>query len=155
MMTGKRALATFIAAAVVLAPAAVFADAGHGMGIGKPGDPKQVTRTIEIVSGDDFSYRPSQIAVRRGETVRLVVKNTGKLDHELVLGSMEDLKEHAELMRKHPGMEHDEPNQAMVRPGETRAIVWQFTRAGTVDFACTIPGHLEAGMTGKIEVSTR
>jgi uncharacterized cupredoxin-like copper-binding protein len=93
--------------------------------------------------------------VKRGETVRFVVKNTGKVAHELVLGSMKELKAHAELMRKHPGMEHEEPNQAFVKPGETREIVWQFTRAGTVDFACTVPGHFEAGMTGRVVVSAR
>ena len=148
------ALSAIIAAAALVSTG-VLADAGHGASIGKPGDPKRVTRTIEITSGDDMRYRPSRIAVKRGETVRLVVKNIGTIDHELVLGRMKDLKAHAELMRKHPGMEHDEPNQAMVRPGETREIVWQFPRSGTVDFACTIPGHLEAGMTGKITVGAR
>lgn len=149
---------TAVAALTALAfsfPAPALADAGHGADIGKPGDPKNVTRTIEIVSGDDYRYRPSEITVKRGETIRFVVKNTGKLEHELVLGTMKELKEHAELMRKHPGMEHDEPNQAMVKPGQTREIVWKFTQDGNVDFACTIPGHLEAGMTGKIKVRAR
>jgi len=154
-MTVKTVLTALIAAAATSISAVVLADAGHGADIGKPGDPKKVTRTIEITSGDDMRYRPAEISVKRGETVRFVVKNTGKIDHELVLGTMKELKEHAEVMRKHPGMEHDEPNQAMVRPGETRVIVWQFTRTGTVDFACTIPGHLEAGMTGRIKVSAR
>jgi len=154
-MNIKTVLTTLIAAAAASISASVLADAGHGADIGKPGDPKEVTRTIEIVSGDDFRYRPSEITVKRGETIRFVVKNTGKIDHELVLGTMKELKEHAEVMRKHPGMEHDEPSQVTVRPGETRAIVWQFTRTGTVDFACTIPGHLEAGMIGKVKVSAR
>ncbi len=144
-----------LAAALLSLPGPALADAGHGAALGKPGDPAKVSRTIEIGSGDDMRFRPSTIRVKRGETVRLVVKNSGKLDHELVLGSMKELKEHAALMRKHPGMEHDEPNQAAVRPGETREIVWQFTRAGTVDFACTVPGHLEAGMAGKVIVEAR
>ncbi len=154
-MTHKTVIAALITAAATFASATVLADAGHGADIGKPGDAQKVSRTIEILSGDDYTYRPSRITVKRGETIRLVVNNTSKIDHELVLGSMKDLKAHAEVMRKHPGMEHDEPNQAMVHPGETRAIVWQFTQAGTVDFACTIPGHLEAGMTGKVKVSAR
>jgi len=152
-MTQKTVIAALIAAAATFASATVLADAGHGADIGKPGDAKKVSRTIEITAGDDFVYRPSEITVKRGETVRLVIRNTGKIEHEIVLGSMKDLKDHAVVMRKHPGMEHDEPNQAMVRPGQSRAIVWQFNQAGTVDFACTIPGHLEAGMTGKIKVS--
>ncbi|MCZ7563766.1 MAG: cupredoxin family protein [Burkholderiales bacterium] len=150
-----KAITATLSALALSLPALVLADAGHGPEFGKPGDPKKVSRTIEITSGDDMRYRPAEIAVKRGETVRFVVKNTGKVAHELVLGSMKELKAHAELMRKHPGMEHEEPNQAFVNPGETREIVWQFTRAGTVDFACTVPGHFEAGMTGKVVVSAR
>ncbi|MBI2319297.1 MAG: cupredoxin family protein [Betaproteobacteria bacterium] len=150
----KASIITAIIAAVALAPGFGAADAGHGAAIGKPGDPKKVTRTIAIAGSDTMRYSPSEINVKRGETVRLVVKNSGKLDHELVLGSLKALKEHAELMRKHPEMEHDEPHMAYVRPGETREIVWQFARAGTVQFACTVPGHLEAGMVGKFKVGT-
>ena len=130
---------------------AALADAGHGS-YGRPGDPAKVSRTIEIDSSDKMRYTPSRITVRRGETVRLVVRNKGKLTHELVLGSMKELKEHAALMRKFPNMEHDEPNQARVAPGESREIVWQFTRAGKVPFACLMPGHMEAGMAGVVEV---
>jgi uncharacterized cupredoxin-like copper-binding protein len=153
-MTKGSIIAAIITAAL-LAPVLALADAGHGAAIGKPGNPKKVTRTIEISGSDNMRYSPSEIKVKRGETVRFLVKNSGKLDHELVIGSLKELKEHAELMRKHPGMEHDEPNMAYVRPGEMREIIWQFARAGTVDFACTIPGHLEAGMVGKIKVSVR
>ncbi|MDH3286629.1 MAG: cupredoxin family protein [Betaproteobacteria bacterium] len=151
----KGSIITAIVTAALLAPALALADAGHGAAIGKPGNPKKVTRTIKISGSDNMRYTPSAITVKRGETVRLVVRNTGKIDHELVIGTLKELKEHAELMRKHPGMEHDEPNMTLVRPGETREIIWQFTNAGTLDFACTIPGHLEAGMVGKIKVSGR
>jgi len=151
----KEVVVTAITITATLASGLSRADAGHGAAIGKPGDPAKVTRTIEISGSDRMRYSPSVITVKRGETVRLVVRNGGKIDHELVLGTMKELKEHAELMRKHPGMEHDEPNMAAVRPGETREIIWQFTRAGTVDFACTVPGHLEAGMIGRVSVVTR
>jgi uncharacterized cupredoxin-like copper-binding protein len=151
----KGSIITAIITAALLAPALALADAGHGAAIGKPGNPEKVTRTIKISGSDNMRYTPSEIKVKRGETVRFVVTNSGKLDHELVIGSLKELKEHAEVMRKHPGMEHDEPNMAYVRPGETREIVWRFARAGTLDFACTIPGHLEGGMVGKIKVGVR
>jgi uncharacterized cupredoxin-like copper-binding protein len=73
--------------------------------------------------------------------------------HEMVLGTMEELKKHAELMRKHPGMEHDEPYMAHVAPGKTETITWQFTKAGEFHYGCLIPGHFEAGMIGKIRVT--
>jgi len=49
-------------------------------------------------------------------------------------------------------MEHTDPNRLSVDPGKTGTLVWQFTRAGTFDFACLQPGHFEAGMRGKIAV---
>jgi uncharacterized cupredoxin-like copper-binding protein len=66
---------------------------------------------------------------------------------------MEELKQHAALMKKHPGMEHDEAYMAHVRPGKRGEIVWQFTRAGEFYYACLLPGHFEAGMVGKIVVA--
>jgi uncharacterized cupredoxin-like copper-binding protein len=70
----------------------------------------------------------------------------------MVIGRMQELKEHAELMRKFPGMEHDEPYMAHVAPGAQGEIVWQFTRTGEFHYACLIPGHMEAGMLAKITV---
>ena len=125
---------------------------GHAQAVGKPGNPKKVARTIEVVMTDDMIFTPARIDVTRGETIRLVVKNAGKMKHELVLGSTAELKEHAEMMRKMPGMEHADPNQVTVAPGKTGHLVWQFTRSGRVDFACLQPGHLEAGMKGEVLV---
>ena len=70
----------------------------------------------------------------------------------MMLGTMAELNEHAALMRRFPNMEHDEPNQVSVAPGATGEIVWRFTRSGVVDFACLIPGHMEAGMVGAVKV---
>ena len=55
-------------------------------------------------------------------------------------------------MKKHPGMEHDEPYMAHVASGRTGELVWTFNRAGEFEFACLIPGHFEAGMIGRIAV---
>jgi uncharacterized cupredoxin-like copper-binding protein len=125
---------------------------GHAATIGKPGDPAKVTRAVEVEMNDEMRFKPASIQVKRGETIRFIVRNTGKLKHEMVLGTIKELKEHAELMRKFPEMEHDDPNQVVVEPGKTGELVWQFTRAGTFDFACLVPGHFEAGMVGKVQV---
>lgn len=122
---------------------------------GEPGEAAQVTRTIEVQAMDNMRYAPAAIKVRRGETVKFVVKNTGKLPHEFVLGNAQSLKEHAELMRKHPDMEHEDPNMAKVAPDGTGTLIWKFSRAGTVEFACLIPGHYEAGMKGRIRISAK
>jgi uncharacterized cupredoxin-like copper-binding protein len=119
---------------------------------GREGDPQKATRTIRVRMNDKMRFSPASVAVQRGETVRFVVSNDGQLLHEMVLGTRAALKEHAELMKKFPGMEHADPNMAHVKPGNAGEIVWQFTEAGEVQFACLQPGHFEAGMVGKVVV---
>lgn len=119
---------------------------------GKAGDPKKVQRTIKVDMSDAMRFTPARIEVQRGETVRLVAANKGQVLHEVVLGTPEELQQHAELMRKFPGMEHEEAHMMHVRPGKTGEIVWQFTQPGEFQFACLLPGHFEAGMVGRVIV---
>jgi uncharacterized cupredoxin-like copper-binding protein len=128
---------------------------GHAHGttsIGVAGDATKISRSIAIDMSDAMRFTPSQVNVKRGETIRFVVKNSGQLKHEFNLGTEADLKAHYALMLKFPEMEHDEPNIASVAPGATGEVVWQFTKAGTVSFACLHPGHYEAGMKGQVKV---
>lgn len=129
-----------------------YASEGHASSLGQPGHPAKVTRTVDIVMSDAMRYTPASIKVKRGETIRFRVKNTGQIKHEMVLGSLAELKEHAKTMTRFPEMEHDDPNAISVEPGKTGELVWRFTRAGKFDFACLVPGHFEAGMQGKIAV---
>ena len=119
---------------------------------GQPGNPAKVSRSIAIDMNDTMRYNPARINVKRGETIRFVVRNSGQVKHEVVLGTVKELREHAALMRKFPKMEHADPNQLALDPGKTGELVWQFTKSGTFDFACLQPGHYEAGMHGKIAV---
>jgi uncharacterized cupredoxin-like copper-binding protein len=119
---------------------------------GIAGEPKNAKRTIQIRMTDDMRFAPKEIQVKLGETVRLVAVNAGKVLHEIVIGTPQELKAHAEMMKKHPSMEHDEPYMAHVNAGQKGTIVWTFNRAGTFEFACLIPGHFEAGMIGRITV---
>jgi uncharacterized cupredoxin-like copper-binding protein len=119
---------------------------------GIAGDPKAVSRTVALSMSDGMRFTPDRLEVKQGETIRLQIRNTGKLMHELVIGTAAELKEHAALMVKFPNMEHDEPYMAHVPPGKTGAIVWRFNRAGEFEFACLIAGHFQAGMVGKIKV---
>jgi uncharacterized cupredoxin-like copper-binding protein len=153
------ALAAITAAAALFPPPAAAHGPSHGAPaaqvetpFGRTGDPRRVARTVDIRMSDDMRFTPAHLNVREGETVRLRVRNTGRVMHELVLGTREELDAHAELMRKHPGMEHDEPFMAHVAPGARGEIVWQFTRAGEFHYGCLVPGHFEAGMRGRITV---
>jgi len=119
---------------------------------GIAGDASSVSRTVEIRMLDAMRFTPDRIDVKQGETVRFVMKNTGKLQHELVIGTRKALDDHAALMVEFPNMEHDEPYMAHVAPGDTGEIVWLFNRAGDFDYGCLIPGHYDAGMMGSIRV---
>jgi len=134
---------------------------GSGMGhheqevdTGRPGDPANVSRTFEVAMDDSMRFTPDRFKIKAGETLRFVVRNNGAISHEMVIGSISELKEHAEMMRAMPTMKHAESNMLTLAPGQSGDIVWQFGKSGTVDFACLVPGHLEAGMRGKIEVET-
>ncbi|MDO9146630.1 MAG: cupredoxin family protein [Hydrogenophaga sp.] len=113
---------------------------------------REAKRTVEIRMTDDMKFTPSHLEVREGETLRLRAVNRGRVMHEIVIGTREELVAHAEMMKKHPGMEHDEPYMAHVSPGKRGDIVWTFNRAGDFEFACLIPGHFEAGMRGTVRV---
>ena len=129
---------------------------GHGeAAIGKPGVASKVTRTINIDMRDDMRFHSSVIDAKRGETIRFIARNSGKVKHEMVLGTPQDLKDHAEAMKKNPEMEHAEANMVTVAPGKTGEIIWQFTSTGKVDFACLQPGHYDAGMKGIVNVSKK
>ena len=122
---------------------------------GIAGEAKAVNRTITFIMSDNMRFTPDKIDVKQGETIKFVIKNNGKVMHEMVIGTKKDLDEHAALMVKFPGMEHDEPYMAHVGPGKTGAIFWTFNKPGTFDFACLIAGHYQAGMVGKINVAAR
>ena len=64
-----------------------------------------------------------------------------------------ELKEHYEVMKKNPEMEHADDNQITVQPGKSGEIIWRFTKAGKVNFACLQPGHYDAGMKGFVTVT--
>ena len=120
---------------------------------GREGDPRKAVRTIAIDMSDAMRFTPAEVRVKQDETVRFVAHNKGKLMHEMVIGTKEELEKHAELMRKHPGMEHDEPYMAHVKPGGREEIAWTFSKPGTFMYGCLIPGHWESGMKGTIVVA--
>lgn len=128
---------------------------GHGhdtQAIGVAGDAAKATRTISIDMSDTMRFTPANVQAKQGETIRFVVKNSGRVKHEFVLGTAAALKEHYELMKKFPEMEHSDPNMVTVAPGQTGEVVWQFSKAGKIDFACLQPGHYDAGMKGAVMV---
>jgi len=118
-------------------------------------NPAKIDRTIAIDMSDNMRFTPEKITIKRGETIRFIVKNSGHVQHEMVIGSLKELKEHEKMMREMPGMVHADSNQVTVDPGQTGELVRQFTKVGAYHFACLQAGHFEAGMQGLISVKER
>ena len=119
---------------------------------GIAGNADEVTRTIDVAMLDTMQFEPASLQVQQGETIRFIARNDGAVLHEFVLGTTQTNDEHAELMVRFPGMEHDEPYMAHVDPAASGEIIWTFNRDGEFDFACLIAGHYQAGMRGTISV---
>ena len=151
--TGALALSTALA---VAGPGAT----GHShktFAAGEPGDPKKpAVRTVEVTmqeTGDaKMLFVPDRVEVKRGEQVKFVLKNVGKVDHEFMLDSPANNAKHKIAMEKNPDMEHDDPNGKRLNPDGSSEIVWRFTKPGTFEFACLMPGHYESGMKGTVVV---
>jgi uncharacterized cupredoxin-like copper-binding protein len=136
-------------------PHATTHEHGHASkhaNFGQPGKADQVQRTIEVKALDTMRYDPQTFTVKAGETIRFVVTNVGRLKHEFIIGDPAEQRAHAEMMRKMPGMEHEDPNALNLEPGETKTLIWQFGQAGVVEVACHVPGHYEAGMVAQVKV---
>lgn len=149
----KSTLPLFLIAFASLASTGAWA---HGddetAAIGEEGQASQVKRTVRVDMSDSMRFTPSSFTAKRGETVRFVVHNSGKLRHEFVLGTTQALAEHYEVMKKNPEMEHADPNAVTVEPGKSGEVIWKFTKDGTVAIGCLQPGHYDAGMKGQVLV---
>jgi uncharacterized cupredoxin-like copper-binding protein len=128
----------------------------EGFAAGEPGDPTKPYRTIDMrmqEASGSMAFSPAKVEVELGEQVKFVLNNTGELDHEFMLDSPEHNAKHKIAMEKNPEMEHDDPNGKRLQPKASAEIVWKFTKPGTFEYACLIPGHYEAGMHGVIVVA--
>ena len=123
------------------------------MAFGRPADEAKANRTITVEMRDSNEFAPNEIIVRQGDIVRFVALNTGVEMHEMVLGTMDDLKAHAAMMKQQRGMHHDhEPHIVHVAPGNSGVLTWEFTRAGDFYYGCLVDEHFERGMVGRVRV---
>lgn len=141
---------------LILFPGYSYANANYSgvdVDIGKPGSMDKVVHVVKLTQVDNM-FLPAEITVNEGETVQFVIKNGGNHKHEMLIGSMADLKKAAGMRRINPGNNHAEANLVQLDPGEQKDLIWQFTGTGVVDFACPLPGHFKK-MRGKIIVEKK
>ena len=144
--------------------------------------PEKADRTIEIKIGDLY-FEPSRIDVKNGETIRFILKNEGLVLHEFNLGKaaahVQHQKEMVEMFKsgyltamkvndaEHdmagmegdmhgmsmPSMNHSDANSVLIEPGQTKELVWTFSKTVGLQFACNVPGHYQKGMVGQIAIN--
>lgn len=152
---------TFVGALLVL-PAIAAPGREHGAGhvhegvaYGSPGDPGKPARIVQVVMREEdgrMLFLPDVVRIKRGEQVRFLLRNNGAIEHEFVIGTLEENLRHQQEMQDNAGMLHDEPNARRVAAKATGEVIWRFTKDGEFDYSCLIPGHREAGMFGRIVV---
>ena len=153
----KRFAAAAVAAAALCgwAAAPALAHEGEHFSAGEPGNPKLPARTVTVTAVEDgkkMLFEPAHIDVKKGEQIKFVIWNEGTEDHEFMLATPKENRKHAQLMKKYPKMEHADPNGVRVSNYTSRELLWKFTRKGTFEYGCLIPGHYEAGMHGTVTV---
>lgn len=171
-------LSAVAAAPVLLAPSPALAGPeGHGNAeqlLGSPA-PRGTGRAVRIEMTEN-AYSVQRVQVRAGETIRFIAVNRGQLVHEFSFApaavhaahrpEMAMMMDHGmitperiiSLTMTMPGghrMDHTAPNTVLVEPGKTGEISWRFTRAGTIEIACNLPGHYESGMAAQLVVTPR
>ena len=140
--------------------------------IGEKGDINDVTKVITVKMFDNY-YDPNQITVKKGETVKFIVKNMGELVHELNIATKEmhiqhqpemvkmveheilladriDRNKMREMAKMDHAMAHKHANSVLLEPNDTGEIIWKFSTSAKLEIACNVPGHYEAGMIAKI-----
>lgn len=165
----KPAIAMLIATATL--PAMAAERSASSFPFGHSSETQNVTRVIAIKAGDMF-FDPKAITVRVGDTVKFVVTNVGKVRHEFVLGDRAEQEEHEKEIQamqnmSMQGMEmkdmggmsikgmhmmDNDPNGISLAPGQSRSLIWTFTKAGSLEYGCHESGHFAAGMVGTITV---
>ena len=131
--------------------------------IGEKGNIKEVTKVIKVKMFDNY-YEPNEIIVKKGETVKFIVKNMGELVHELNIATKEmhikhqpemakrveheilladkiDKNKMKEMAKMDHAMSHKHANSVLLEPSDTGEIIWKFSTSAKLEIACNVHGH--------------
>ncbi|MBW5801540.1 cupredoxin domain-containing protein [Halomonas elongata] len=157
-----------LVALLSLASTTALGSAGHGSDNSPLDTSQPIDRTITLEAGDMW-FTPDKLEIAPGQTVKFNITNTGKLEHEFVIGNPKAQAEHRAMMREmassnghdmsashHHDNGQDSPASmpsVTVLPGETATLVWTAPEdIEALEFACNIPGHYKAGMNGDLQI---
>jgi len=125
----------------------------HGGSLaGKPGVESDVSRSIEVETGDNMRFTHDPFNIEDGETIKFIVTNKGAIPHEFSIGTKDEHVSHGKMMMDNPNMHHGPGGASItVKPGTTETLIWSFEKAWEVEAACNIPGHYQAGMHSPVK----
>ncbi len=155
---------------LILLPNMCFA--GSMKMIGEKGNANEVDKVIEVKMYDNY-FEPNKIKIKKGETIKFVVYNLGELVHEfniatkkmhfkhqeemalmveneILLADKIDKKKMKELSKKDHSMSHSHANSVLLEPNQKGELIWKFSSDLSLEAACNVPGHYEAGMIAKL-----
>ena len=90
-----------------------------------------------VLKASEWKFAPGAFRVEAGKPIKLVLQNDGKTDHDVKLTGL---------------VVAGKEVQVAARPGEKASIEFTPAQAGVYEMTCTLPGHRESGMVGKVEV---
>jgi uncharacterized cupredoxin-like copper-binding protein len=135
---------------------------GHDHGsaqfsFGHPSPDAKPDRQIKIGAYDTMRFDPPTITVDAGSVVEFVVTNNGKIAHAWSIDTVKEQAEHEKGMQNVAmadmmGHMDSEPNGFVLQPGETKTLIWTFTKGSDIQYACHLPGHFPAGMHGTVSI---
>lgn len=117
--------------------------------------PKTQEATIEA---KDIAYGTTTLEVVAGQPVRLTLKDIGTLDHDFSIMEIPIVvNAEAQPMAGHDmsgmsGTDVEPQLHVAAMAGGSNTIEFTPTKPGTYEFICTVVGHKEAGMVGKLIV---
>jgi azurin len=124
-------------------------------------------RTVEITATDTMKFDKTEIAAKPGETLRIVLKNTGTMPklvagHNLVVLKLgTDQVEFTKAAFNARDTEFIPPAMktavlaatTLAGPGETVEVTFKVpAKAGAYPYVCSFPGHFALGMKGMLNV---
>jgi uncharacterized cupredoxin-like copper-binding protein len=110
-------------------------------------NPVTVNETME-----SLTFGQKELTVQKGQPVKLVVANKDSQLHDFSIDKIP-----AKVQEEHSGGDHDmggkKPDvHVSVDAGKAGEVTFTPTEAGTYTFYCTVPGHKDSGMVGKLIV---
>lgn len=98
------------------------------------GSSVNVTPAREIVvDAKEFAFTPSKLTATKGERIKIVLKNTGKMQHDFVIDELS-------------------VSTKIIPAGTEDSVEFSVEDAGTYTFYCSVGNHRAQGMVGTLEV---